>query len=497
MSTDRSDIGLIGLGTMGRNLVLNMADNGFAVSVFNRTTSVTEKFAAALEAGQNVKPCYSLDDLLGSLKSPRRVMLMVAAGEAVDAVLDELGPLLRGGDVVIDGGNSNYRDTERRAAALEARGVDFLGVGISGGEAGARHGPSMMPGGPKKAYEAVQPIFEAIAAKAEGDPCVTYLGPGSAGHYVKMVHNGIEYGLMELIAESYALLKQGSGFDNDRLATTYAEWQAGELESYLVEITAAIFKYRDDQTGKSLVDLILGEAAQLGTGMWTSQSAMDLHVPVPNIDIAVSMRNLSGLLDQRTAARQTAGAGGAPVGTQAAHAGHGGKAGGGDVADHGAATARRAPDLTVDTVRDALYAGMILAYIQGFAQLQQASESRDYGLVLQDAASIWRGGCIIRSALLRDIRAAFERQPHLPNLLLDPWFNGQVSGRRPALAAAARTGMTAAIPVPGMATALSYLDAFLADWLPTNLIQAQRDYFGAHTYRRIDQEGIFHTEWSA
>jgi 6-phosphogluconate dehydrogenase len=354
----------------------------------------------------------------------------------------------------------------------------------------------MMPGGPREAYDAVRPIFEAVAAKADGDPCVAYLGPGSAGHYVKMVHNGIEYGLMQLIAESYALLKQGLGLGNDRLAQLYAEWQAGELESYLLEITAAIFGRRDDKTSGFLVDLILGQAGQLGTGMWTSQSAMDIHVPVPNIDIAVSMRNLSALDDERAAARQVLDGDGAGDGPASGRekAGVGGP---GRSAGAAGSAGRQVPGLTLDTVRDALFAGMIITYVQGFAQLQHASTAQGYNLALHDVASIWRGGCIIRSALLRDIRVAFERQPHLPNLLLDPELSRQVAARREALATAAGAGMAARIPVPGILTALAYLDGYLADWLPTNLIQAQRDYFGAHTYRRIDQEGIFHTDWSS
>ncbi len=471
MSAEPSDIAMIGLGTMGRNLVLNMADKGFAVATFNRTSSVTDEFASGLRPGQRVRPCYSLEELLAAVEPPRRVMMMVDAGKAVDAVLGGLDPLLQAGDIVIDGGNSHFKDTERRSTALAARGIDYLGVGISGGESGARYGPSMMPGGPRDAYEALRPVFEAVAARVDGAPCVVYLGPGAAGHYVKMVHNGIEYGLMQLIAESYALLKQGLGLDNDRLAQVYAEWQSGDLESYLLEITAAIFGRRDGKTSGFLVDLILGEAGQLGTGMWTSQSAMDLHVPVPNIDIAVSMRNLSALEDERVAARQV-------LGSYAA---------GGDppVA------------LSVDTVRDALFAGTIITYAQGFAQLQHASTAQGYDLVLRDVASIWRGGCIIRSALLLDIRAALERQPRLPNLLLDPDLGGQAMVRRGALAAAAGAGMTARIPVPGLLTALSYLDVYLAAWLPTNLIQAQRDYFGAHTYRRIDRDGVFHTDWSS
>jgi 6-phosphogluconate dehydrogenase len=532
MNEPQNDIALIGLGTMGSNLVLNMADNGFSVAAFNRTTSVTEDFARMLQPSQHVRPCYSLEELLGSLKPPRRVMLMVSAGRAVDAVLAQLDPLLQPGDIIIDGGNSHFVDTDRRSAALGARGIAYLGVGISGGEVGARRGPSMMPGGPAEAYEAVRPIFESVAAKADGSPCVAYLGPGSTGHYVKMVHNGIEYGLMQLIAESYALLKQGLGLGNDQLADIYAEWQAGELESYLIEITAAIFRHRDDATGGFLIDVILGEAAQLGTGMWTSQSAMDLHVPVPNIDIAVSMRNLSALEDERAAVRH-AGRGEAPTeagggwseekgaegagekllraaGSEPSPAGAGahttpqaaitGERPAGVAVTPGAptpATERRAAGLSVEFVRDALLAGMIITYAQGFAQLQHASTALKYDLALRDVASIWRGGCIIRSVLLRDFRATFERQPHLSNLLLDGELSRRVVDRREGLVAAVEAGIRARIPVPAISTALSYLDAYITDWLPTNLVQAQRDYFGAHTYRRTDREGVFHTEWAS
>jgi 6-phosphogluconate dehydrogenase len=465
-----ADIGMIGLGVMGRNLVLNLADKGFTVAAFNRTTSVTQEFVSQLEPGQHVLPAESLEELLDRLSPPRRIMLMVAAGKAVDAVLDGLKPLLRSGDIVIDGGNSHYVDTDRRAAALEAGGVRFLGVGISGGESGARHGPSIMPGGPVEAYEAVRPLFESAAAVADGRACVTYLGPGSAGHYVKMVHNGIEYGLMQLISESYALLKHVVGIDNDGLADIYAEWQSAELDSYLVDITAQIFRRRDEKTGDFLVDRVLGEAAQLGTGMWSSQSAMDLHVPAPNIDAAVSMRNLSGLEEEREATRRILG----PA-TETSHT---------------------APSIFVDDVRAALYAGMIVTYAQGFAQLQRASEVFGYGLPLHEVASIWRGGCIIRSALLGQIRTAFERQPGLTNLQLDQDLGSAVAVRRGDVAASAVAAMAARIPVPGLSAALAYADGYAAGWLPTNLIQAQRDFFGAHTYRRIDEEGIFHTDWA-
>ncbi len=470
MKEARSDIGFIGLGVMGRNLVLNMADKGFAVGVYNRTASVTQEFVSHLQPGQDVRPAYSLAELLDTLASPRRIMTMVKAGQAVDAVIAELEPLLVPGDIVIDGGNSHYGYTDRRVAALAAKGVRFLGVGISGGESGARHGPSMMPGGPREAYDAVRPLFESVAARADGRACVAYLGAGSAGHYVKMVHNGIEYALMQLIAESYALLKQRFCLHNDRIAALYAEWQKAELESYLVEITAQIFRYRDQQTGRSLIDLILGAAGQLGTGMWTSQSAMDLRVPVPTIDVAVGMRNLSSLAEERQAARHILAV---------------------------SAPSVSEPEAGVESVRSALYSAVIIAYAQGFAQLQRASETLGYGLALSEVAAIWRGGCIIRSALLVQIASAFERQPSLGNLLLDPELGRAVATRRQALVRAATMGMEAGVPVPALTAALGYLDGYAAEWLPTNLIQAQRDFFGAHTYQRIDQEGVFHTDWSA
>jgi 6-phosphogluconate dehydrogenase len=472
----RYDIGMIGLGVMGSNLVLNMADRGLLVGAFNRTASVTEEFVSRLQLGQQVRAAYSLGDLLTCLARPRRIMLMVNAGKAVDAVISELEPLLQTDDIVIDGGNSHYLDTDRRAAALAARGVRFLGVGISGGESGARHGPSMMPGGPPEAYEAVRPIFESVAARVDGRPCVAYLGPGSAGHYVKMVHNGIEYAFMQLIAESYALLKRALAVDNDHLADLFTEWQGAELGSYLVEITAKIFRRRDEETGGSLIDLILGEAGQKGTGMWTSQSAMDLHVPVPNIDVAVSMRNLSALVEEREAARQALASERPSVAATPL--------------DMGA-------QLSVDKVRAALYAAMVICYCQGFAQLSRASETYGYGLNLREVASIWQGGCIIRSTLLGLISAAFEVRPGLRNPLLDPELGRAVSARRPDLAEAVSAGVAGRIPVPGLAAALSYFEGYVATWSPTNLIQAQRDFFGAHTYGRTDKDGVFHTDWSS
>ncbi|MBN1319311.1 MAG: NADP-dependent phosphogluconate dehydrogenase [Thermoleophilia bacterium] len=484
MSASANDIGVVGMGVMGRNLALNIADHGFAVAVYNRTGSVTREFVSSLVPEQRVRPCYSLEELVAALTVPRGILVMVEAGPPVDAVLEELQSLLQPGDVAMDGGNSHFRDTERRGAALAEKGIGFLGVGVSGGEAGARTGPSLMPGGPPEAYEAVRVILEAIAARVDGRPCVSYLGRGGAGHYVKMVHNGIEYGFMQLIAEAYALMSDVLGLDNDQCAAFFADWNDAELESYLVDITAQILRRRDERTGGYLVDVVRGEAGQLGTGMWASESATRLRVPVPNIDIAVAMRNLSALAEQRAEASRLYGAGarGANASAQASQP-----------CDDGPAIGR----LGAENVRNALYAAMIVTHAQGFAQLQTASEAFGYQLKLQDIASIWQGGCIIRSKLLHDIEAAFERRPASPNLLLDAQLSGAVSERRGDLVQAVQEAAVRAVPAPGLMTALSYLDSYGAECLPFNLIQAQRDYFGAHEYRRTDEEGVFHTEWSA
>jgi 6-phosphogluconate dehydrogenase len=476
------DIAVAGLGVMGRSLALNIADRGFMVAVYNRTASVTHDLVASLGAGQRVRGCLTVEELVAALQRPRKVLLMVSAGAAVDALVDELEPLLEPGDVVIDGGNSFFKDSERRAARLGPRGVRFLGLGVSGGEYGARHGPSLMAGGPSEGYEAVRPVLEAIAARVEGKPCAARLGPGGAGHYVKMVHNGIEYGLMQLIAESYALLKWGLGFSNERMADTYSQWAEAELGSYLVEITSEIFRRADDRTGGRLIDAIQGEAGQKGTGMWASQSAMDLHVPVPNIDIAVSMRDLSALDAERGAVRGVRPRPQPPA--QAALS-----------AWAGSATGSGAAGLDAGHVRAALYAATILTYAQGFALLRAASSGLGYGIASAEVAAVWRGGCIIRSVLLADLLAAFRRQADLVHVLADPMLAEAVTSRRADLAATVQAGAAAAIPVPGLAAALSYLDAYQAEWLPFNLIQAQRDYFGAHTYRRVDVEGAFHTDW--
>lgn len=483
MGERMSDIGMIGLAVMGRNLVLNMADHGFGVAVYNRTESVTREFVEGLDPGLRIRPCYSVTELLDSLEKPRRIMMMVKAGKAVDAVIGELEPLLEAGDILIDGGNSYFKETAAREQLLVEKGVHFLGVGISGGESGARHGPSMMPGGAPEAYELVRPIFEAIAARAHGEPCVAHMGPGAAGHYVKMVHNGIEYGLMQLLAETYALMKQTLRSTNEDLAAAYSEWNAAELRSYLVEITADIFRHRDEKSSGDLIDMIVGEAGQLGTGTWTSQSALDLGVPVPTIDAAVSARSLSASGDIRRSVASAFADADTAVGAGARGAA-------------GAPPPAGAPrEVHIDTVRNALYAAMIVTYAQGFAQLRVASEALGFGLKLERVAAVWRGGCIIRADLLEDIRSAFGAQPDLPNLLADPALAGALAARRTDLGRAAVAAVSEGIPAPCLLAAVGYVDALRAPWLPANLIQAQRDYFGAHTYNRVDEPGIFHTEW--
>ena len=465
-----NDIGVIGLAVMGRNLALNIADRGFAVAAFNRTRSVTEEFVAALQPSQRVTPFYSVEEFVESLERPRRIIIMVMAGAPVDAVIGQLEPLLEPGDIIIDGGNSHFRDTDRRGKALAAQGIAFFGVGISGGESGARNGPSLMPGGPKQAYPQIEPVLEAIAARADGSPCVAYLGAGAVGHFVKMVHNGIEYGVMQLISETYAVMKQLLGLSNDQLAEVYQSWHDGELSSYLLEITAGIFRTRDDETGGYLIDMIQAEAGQLGTGMWASQSALDLHVPVPNIDIAVGMRSLSALKQERDVARPLLAS---------------------------SAQDRRADRqaVSLENVREALFAGVMLTYVQGFALLQAASAALGFDISLREVAGVWRAGCIIRSALLPRIMAVFDQAPELANLLLDRQTAEDVASRRLDLVSVVEGAMHAGIPVPGFANALAYVDAYRAEWWPFNLVQAQRDYFGSHQYRRTDREGVFHTDW--
>ncbi len=463
-------IGMVGLGVMGRNLALNIADHGFPVAGFD-TDPLKRAEAAGNAGGERIRVVPSLAGLTGALTAPRSVMLMVPAGPPVDAVIGQLLPLLAPGDCIIDGGNSYYKDTDLRAQTAGAAGIGYLGVGISGGEQGARVGPSIMPGGPIQAYEAVRPIFEAIAAAVNREPCVGYLGPGSAGHYVKMVHNGIEYGLLQLIAESYDLLKRGLGLSDDELSDTYAAWNDSELGGYLLEITAAIFTERDTITGERLIEVILDEARQKGTGKWTSQDAMDLQVPLPTVDAAVAARHLSMNKDERRRIAKVI------HGHERSFAGD--------------------RDLFLVNLRNALYASTIATFAQCMGLLRTASKVYAYGLHLGEIARIWRGGCIIRTRALDQVREAFQADPDLPNLLLHKELGAEVSRRRQALGWVADTAADLGIPAPAFMASLCYVDGCASPWLPANLIQAQRDYFGAHTYERTDTRGSFHTEWQS
>lgn len=466
------NIAIIGLAVMGRSLALNMADHGFRVAVYNRSRSVTDEMAAKWPH-ENVTPFYTLEDLAAALETPRNIMLMVKAGPPVDAVLDQLIPLLSPGDIILDGGNSFFEDTRRRAQALAARGLHYFGVGVSGGEKGARFGPSIMPGGDRAAYDAhVRPILEAIAAKAgDGAPCCAYMGPDGAGHYVKMVHNGIEYADMQLITEAYLLLKHVGGFDNAALAGLFDQWNQGELKSYLMGITAHILREPDDLGPGELLDKIEDSAAQKGTGRWTSIEALKQGVDVSLITAAGSARLMSNRLAERAAAAALLPA---PAPERAVD-----------------------PAAFAETVRQALYAAKIAAYAQGFALLRDASRVYGWDLDLGAIAAIFRAGCIIQAVFLDDITAAFRRAPDLDSLVLDPFFLDGITRRLPSLRAAAGAGLAGGIPVPALSAAAAWLDQFRGLHLGANLIQAQRDCFGAHTYRRTDREGVFHHEWGA
>ena len=464
------DIGLIGLAVMGQNLALNMARHGFRVAVINRTPATTEKYVAGPAQGASILPTFDWAEFAAALERPRRVMMMVKAGEPVDATLGQLRPHLEPGDVVIDGGNSHFRDTERRMAELAQAGIHFLGVGISGGEEGALRGPSIMPGGPEEAYRRVEPIFSAIAARAaDGEPCSAYLGPGGSGHYVKMVHNGIEYAVMQLIAEVYDVLGRGLGMSADQLAELFAAWNQSELSSFLIEITARVFAKLDPETGRPLVDLILDEAEQKGTGRWTSEEAFALGVPTPSLHAAVAARALSALKEQRSAASR--------------------------LLAFSSSALRGERQILIDALRDGLYASIVCSYAQGMALLKAASLEHGYGLELATTAKIWRAGCIIRAALLEDIRAAYARRPDLTNLLLDDHFRARLPERQGAWRAALAAAVELGLPAPALSASLAYFDGYRQERSPANLIQAQRDYFGAHTYRRVDKEGVFHTRW--
>ncbi len=469
MTSQDCDIGLIGLGTMGRNFVLNMADHGFTVAAYNRTTEKTRDFMANEVGSRPIKAGYDLKEFVGLLKKPRAVILLVAAGDPVDAVIRELVPLLEPGDIIIDAGNSHFTDTNRRVRSLSAKKLHFMGMGISGGEAGARYGPSLMPGGKREVYTRVGPILEAAAARVNGDPCVAYLGPGSAGHYVKMVHNGIEYGLMELIVETYDLFKRGLGLTPVELAPIYDAWNRAELNSFLMEITAKIFTRKDDRSDRFLVDMILDKAKQKGTGMWTSWDAMDLLVATPTIDTAVVMRDLSGYKEERRNA--------AKVLARPTHTFEGDR------------------PRFIEQVKNALYACMIATYSQGLALLQRASLAYTYNLDLEAVARIWRGGCIIRAALLEDIRTAYKARADLPNLFMDPHLGREFLARESDLRQVVQVAAGLGLPAPAFMATLGYFDAYRSAVLPANLIQAQRDFFGAHMYERLDSPGSFHTNW--
>jgi len=467
-----NDFGLIGLAVMGQNLVLNVASRGFAVSVFNRSVAVTEAFAAA-HPGKRITPTRTLPEFVASLARPRRIMLMVKAGGAVDAVLDALLPLLDQGDIVIDGGNSLYTDTERREARLAALGLRFVGAGVSGGEEGARKGPAIMPGGPASTWAELKPIFESIAARADGQPCVMHIGEGGAGHYVKMVHNGIEYGDMQLIGEAYALM-QAAGLDAPAMAAVFARWNEGELQSYLIEITARILEQRDEITGRPLVDVILDKAGQKGTGQWTLINAAENAVVVSTINAAVEARVLSSMKAARVVASTRLQGPAAPSSLTAL-----------------------APEVLVPKLHEALYASKIVSYAQGLALMRAMSQKKGWNLDLAGIAAIWRGGCIIRARFLSRISEAFQADPQLANLMLAPFFEAALNRAQAAWREVVALAVTAGIPVPATSASLAYYDAYRSARLPANLLQAQRDFFGAHTYERVDRpEGeAFHTAW--
>jgi 6-phosphogluconate dehydrogenase len=464
--------GLIGLAVMGENLALNVERNGFPISVYNRTSAKTDEFMASRAQGKKVHAAYTLSDLVESLERPRKILIMVKAGLPVDAVIQELKPLLEEGDMIIDGGNSLFTDTERRVKDIESTGLRFIGMGVSGGEEGALNGPSLMPGGTKEAYDAIEPIVTKIAAQVDDGSCVTYIGPGGAGHYVKMVHNGIEYGDMQLIAEAYDLLKNVSGLDHNQLHEVFAEWNTtDELDSFLIEITANIFTKMDDATGLPLVDLILDAAGQKGTGRWTVETALDLGVSIPTIIAAVNARIISSIKEERVAASKEL------TGPEGKYDGD--------------------TQAFIGKVRDALYCSKICSYAQGMALLARASQQYNYNLNLGECARIWKGGCIIRARFLNKIKHAFDENAQLPNLLLAPEFKQTILDRQNAWREVLMTAAKLGIPVPAFSASLDYFDSYRRDRLPQNLTQAQRDYFGAHTFERTDKpRGEFsHAEW--
>jgi 6-phosphogluconate dehydrogenase len=470
----KSQIGLVGLAVMGENLALNIERNGFPITIYNRSTDKTEALLAGRAKGLKFTGAKTVQELVASLERPRRIILMVKAGAPVDDMIKQLTPLLEPGDIIIDGGNSHFSDTRRRDGEVKAKGFHFVGSGVSGGEEGALWGPSLMPGGPKDAYEKIRPVWEKIAAKVNDGPCVTYIGPDGAGHFVKMIHNGIEYGDMQLIAESYDVLRQLLGLEAPQLADIFAEWNKGQLDSFLIEITAKVLRKKDAETGRWLVDLILDKAGQKGTGKWMSQIALDLGVPIPTINAAVEGRILSAFKDDRVKASKVL-----PGPKREPYKGD--------------------PKALIDAVRDALYASKICSYAQGMVMMKAASDEYKWNLDLGEIARIWKGGCIIRAQFLDLIKNAFRKNPGLPNLLLDDHFRAWVTEAQPRWRHVVQTAQAQGIPVLAMSSSLAYYDSVRAERLPLNLTQAQRDFFGAHTYERVDKpgQGPFHTEWGS
>lgn len=465
----KQQFGVIGLAVMGKNLALNIESRGFSVSAYNRSSEKTTAFIEE-NPGKQLFAAYSIEDFVQSLEKPRKMIIMVKAGGPTDATIEQLLPHLDEGDIVIDGGNAFFPDTQRRSQMLEERGIRFICAGVSGGEEGALKGPAIMPGGQESAYELVEPILTAISAKVNGDPCCTYIGPDGAGHYVKMVHNGIEYGDMQLICEAYQLLKDVLQLETDELHSIFSEWNKGELDSYLIEITADIFAKKDPQSGKPMVDVILDTAGQKGTGKWTSQSALDLGVPLSIITESVFARCISALKQERVAASKILSGPDKPE-------------------------LAMAKEEFIEAVRQALFASKICSYAQGFAQMRAASDEYGWNLDYGSIAMIFRGGCIIRAQFLQKIKDAYDLQPELKNLLLDPYFKDVIENYQAAWRKVVSVAVSHGIPVPGFSTALSYYDSYRSERLPANLLQAQRDYFGAHTFQRLDQEGTFHFEW--
>src|SRR2546421_6837702 len=470
MTTNQCDIGVIGLAVMGENLVMNMESKGFTVAVYNRTPAVTDKFVNGRAKGKHIVGGETLEKFVASLKRPRKAMIMVKAGAPVDAVINQLAPLFEKGDVIIDGGNSLFTDTQRRCKDLEGKGIHYVGMGVSGGEEGALKAPSLMPGGSGESWQMISPIMRKIAAQVDGEPCCRYMGPDGAGHYVKMVHNGIEYGDMQLICEAYAILKNVVGMNDKELAATFTEWNKGELDSYLIDITSQIFRKIDPETGKPLVDVILDKAGQKGTGLWTLQSAIAISVVISTINAAVEARVISSRKDDRVASSKIL-----PQAKQKEFTGD--------------------RKQLIEAVKQALYASKIVSYAQGMELLGAASHQYNWDLNFGDIATIWRGGCIIRAKFLNRIVEAYNRDPALHNLMLDSYFRDIVADTQDNWRVAVSSAVEHGFAVPAFSASLAYFDSYRSTRLPSNLLQAQRDFFGAHTYERVDKPGVFHTEW--